>query len=319
MGQEILACTWQEYPELHQPGDLVKLDPPLFTETDIAALPDFAATYQQDLRRFSSLPEIFWLNTPQAIATTLDKQATRQNLLAASVPMPPALPAKNADIRHHEELIRAMDDAGMQRVFVKPRHGSGAAGVIAYARNPQKGLEVLYSTLQEQQGRWCNTRRIHRSEDSFVNRRMLDKVLSLDAVVERWVPKDRYHGQCYDLRVVCLQKKILFWVARGSRGPITNLHVNNSALDICLSPGLVQKMQTTCAMAMAQFPGLRCAGLDVLLTPVNSKGEQDVLIIEVNGQGDLIYQDIFGPNSIYMAQIVWMLAAGNAGVTDNRD
>lgn len=261
MGQEIFSCTWEEYPDLYQPGDLVKLDPPSITETDIAALPDFVATYQHNLRKFSRLPDLFYLNTPQAIATTLDKRASRKKLLAAGVPMPPALSAKNTDIRHYEELIKAMDDARVQRVFVKPRHGSGAAGVIAYARNPKKNMAVLYSTLQEQEGIWRNTRRIHRSEDTFANQRLLNKVLSLDAVVERWIAKDRYCGLCYDLRVVCLLDKMLFLVARGSRGPITNLHVNNSALDICLSPVIVQKIQKTCALAMTQFPGLRCATL----------------------------------------------------------
>ena len=50
---------------------------------------------------------------------------------------------------------------------------------------------------------------------------------------------------------------------------------------------------------MKLFPGLSMAGIDILL----EKGGKQPRIIEINGQGDLIYQDIFHENTIYKRQI----------------
>ena len=44
------------------------------------------------------------------------------------------------------------------------------------------------------------------------------------------------------------------------------------------------------------------AGIDVLL----EKGTMKPYIIEINGQGDLIYQDIYDENRIYKRQIEMM-------------
>ena len=47
------------------------------------------------------------------------------------------------------------------------------------------------------------------------------------------------------------------------------------------------------------FPGLRSAGIDILL----EKGSLRPRIIEMNAQGDLIYQDIYHENVIYSQQV----------------
>lgn len=44
------------------------------------------------------------------------------------------------------------------------------------------------------------------------------------------------------------------------------------------------------------------AGIDLLL----EKGTMRPRIIEMNGQGDLIYRDIYGENRIYQEQIRWL-------------
>jgi D-alanine-D-alanine ligase-like ATP-grasp enzyme len=93
-----------------------------------------------------------------------------------------------------------------------------------------------------------------------------------------------------------------FIVARQSHGAITNLHLNDSALavnDLALSPSLLLEIESLCPKAVALFPGLNVAGLDILL----KKHTMVPMIIEINGQGDLIYQDIFAENRIFKAQI----------------
>ncbi len=55
---------------------------------------------------------------------------------------------------------------------------------------------------------------------------------------------------------------------------------------------------------MGCYPGLASAGIDILL----EKGSLKPRIIEMNGQGDLIYQDIFAGNVVYRHQAELMKA-----------
>ena len=66
---------------------------------------------------------------------------------------------------------------------------------------------------------------------------------------------------------------------------------------------VLEAVADVCVQALEALPGLRYAGLDVLLD------EQTLTprIIEVNGQGDLIYQDIFADNRIYSRQAAYFL------------
>jgi hypothetical protein len=103
--------------------------------------------------------------------------------------------------------------------------------------------------------------------------------------------------------------KISFITVRQSDSPITNLHLNNRALSapvpgilpscLHLSDEQAADMETLCARAVSCFPGIRSAGIDILL----EKGRGTPEIIEMNGQGDLLYQDIYGRNKIYLEQV----------------
>ena len=53
---------------------------------------------------------------------------------------------------------------------------------------------------------------------------------------------------------------------------------------------------------MVCFPGLTCAGIDLL----PERGSLALRIIEMNAQGDLIYQDMYQENRIYRHQAAMM-------------
>ena len=92
-----------------------------------------------------------------------------------------------------------------------------------------------------------------------------------------------------------------FLLARLSKGPITNLHLNNAPLDVRelgLPARILDSVTHICQKSMECYPGLRSAGIDILL----EKGSLEPRIIEMNAQGDLIYQDIFKDNIIYRHQ-----------------
>lgn len=91
-------------------------------------------------------------------------------------------------------------------------------------------------------------------------------------------------------------------VVRQSNGPFTNLHLNNQAVDIKelrLSDVDFSAIEQLCGKAVSLFDGLNVAGIDIML----DKGSRKPRIIEINGQGDLIYQDIYSENKIYKKQV----------------
>ena len=129
----------------------------------------------------------------------------------------------------------------------------------------------------------------------------LDRLLGLDCIVERWHAKAQYQGYSYDLRAVVQDGRLDYLLARLSKGPITNLQLNNRPLDIDaleLPASVVDAVTDLCLRALALYPGLTSAGIDILL----EQGSLRPRIIEMNGQGDLIYQDIYRQNTIYRHQ-----------------
>lgn len=281
-------------------GDVVKIDPPDISGFGVAELPLFTSKYISALTLLASDSSLRFLNAPKAIITALDKRATKKALLLANLPTPPAL---ECNATCFEELLLLMEAARWGRVFVKPRFGSGAAAVSAFAYDFKHSRGVIYTSLAKKNGEWINTKKIGRVTDPSLCFQILNFVLSLDAVVEQWVPKPSVNGITFDLRVVWQLGKIEAIVARGSRGPITNLHLN----DLALPTELVEEwidydlIEEICKKATNVIPGLSSAGLDLLCTP---KGYQ---IIEINSQGDLIYRDIFDKNTIYSNQAQHLL------------
>lgn len=73
---------------------------------------------------------------------------------------------------------------------------------------------------------------------------------------------------------------------------------------------VLESVGEICRKAMGCFTGLRSAGIDILL----EKGSLKPRIIEMNAQGDLIYQDIYHQNLIYghQAEIMrqWLAGSG---------
>ncbi len=70
------------------------------------------------------------------------------------------------------------------------------------------------------------------------------------------------------------------------------------------------EIRCLCRDAMKLFPGLLSAGIDILL----EKGTLRPRIIEINGQGDLIYQDIYAENTIYKQQVGEMRKLWNRSI-----
>ncbi len=296
----LILIPWDKsgrLPALPEGRHVIKIDPPADGTYEIAGMEGRLRRYQNELRAMERDGHIF-LNTPDAICEALDKRACKSRLQGAGLPVTPLLPGSFAGA---EELLAYMERAREYAVFVKPNLYSGAAGVMALRLNPRGGRVAAYASCALREGKLVNTKKLRRLENREEIGKLLDALLVLDTVVERWMPKDTYRGKSYDLRAVYQFGHIAFLVARLSDGPITNLHLNNRALGedaLGLGEEKRREIEELCRSAMSLFPGLTVAGIDILL----EKNSKKSYIIEINGQGDLMYQDIYGDNRIYREQ-----------------
>ena len=277
---------------------MVKIDPPLHQETDIRLINTVSQNYIGFLQKMATRREIHFINPPKGIIHLLDKRHCKHRLIEHAIPTPPIL-ADGA--RSYDQLIACMRSEKVYRVFIKPNFGSGAAGVLALSLHPGDNRQVLYCAIQVAGNRLVNSKHIIRYENSDDITLIVNTILQQDNIIERWLAKARVGNKRYDLRIVYVNGEIVWRVVRTSSQPITNLHLQNEAIrfaDLNLPAEKVAEIDTLCLNAMKLYPDVHIAGLDVLLTQ-----KLTPYIIEINGQGDLIYQDTCEQNKIYQRQI----------------
>lgn len=291
--EELFSCL----PLLRQA--VIKLEPCVSDETDFLKYALLNQAYKETLQRLSemSLPDdVCFLNTPDALLRALDKKETKEVLMDKGLKVTPMLPSPQS----FDELRQLLADCG-RGCFLKPRYGSGAGGIMAIRYQPNRNKWVVYTTLRQVDGVIHNTKRINRLSVEKEIIPLAEAVIQTEAILEEWIPKAQLQGENYDLRVVCRESEIDYIVVRCSKGSITNLHLNNKAHwwnELSLSEEVRQQIYFQCQEAV-QSLDLQYAGVDVLI----ERGTDIPYIIEVNGQEDHVYQDMFAHNSIYTQQI----------------
>jgi len=326
-GVEIQVVDWKEFPQgfagmgRQEEEVFLKIDPPRWDSCCLEELNGLVQEYEENLEQIAELGrggKIFFLNTPEDIKALLDKRGCKRRLKEAGIPVTEEIQkgfptAKMLEGSHKkgfpltEGLLDAMGKQKIFQVFIKPNCGSGAAGVAAFRYEPGKGRMVLYTcgVREPVTGRLVNTKRLWRFTDREEVFSMLERLLRMDCIVERWYAKANHGRYSYDLRAVVQEGEVDFILARLSSGPITNLQLNNhpfKAEELGLPAKVWDNVTKLCCRAAGCFPGLRSVGIDILL----ERGSLRPRVIEMNGQGDLIYQDIYGENRIYSRQAEMM-------------
>ncbi|MCI9078249.1 MAG: hypothetical protein HFH68_04895 [Lachnospiraceae bacterium] len=286
-------------------GAVVKIDPPSYKITDLSIMQETLLIYQDILKRMSSCRCCF-LNTPEAILNVLDKRAAKKELARHGIPVTNMV---LDNVNSAGELLDFMKCNKEYSLFIKPVNYSGAAGVLALRLNPVTGRMKLYTSCRLSEGKLYNTKKLFAIDNSTEIINIIDKLAGKDnrnsmpgLIAEKWHPKDSFNGMSYDLRVVLQFGNVRHIVVRQSSGPVTNLHLNNNALDfkeLNLPGSIEDDIREICKRAAGIFKGLDVSGIDVML----DRGSRKPRIIEINGQGDLIYQDIFSENKIYTEQV----------------
>ncbi len=307
--------NWREHLDRFSGKELfVKIDPPLWTSCSLDTLDSLTGDYIDTLWALDKMIQergIEFFNAPATIIELLDKLVCKRRLLKAGISVTESLVDAYVSEKNGftvEQLFEQMKKRRIYQVFIKPVNGSGAAGVSALRIQPHTGRMVFYTcALIHENGELVNTKRLRRFSEPEEILPLLEHLLRMDCIVERWYAKEEYQGYSYDLRAVFQEGELDFLLGRLSSGPVTNLHLNNHPVEykeLGLSEKKIDEIILLCQRCVECYPGLRSVGIDILL----EKGSQVPRVIEMNSQGDLIYQDIYNKNKIYRHQAKIMKA-----------
>jgi hypothetical protein len=243
----------------------------------------FRVAMQQIDNTLSRCPQAKPVNRPSDIVAMTDKLACQQQLQAHGVPTPRLL----GPVESHESLQSLLDAHSLDRIFVKARYGSSAAGVLAYRRNRRGAEQVTTSASLEPDGtreRIFNVKRMRRYEGRDDVRRVVNAVAQQGAYAESWLAKPRLGGNHFDLRVLALDGRAAHRVARVGASIMTNLHLDNERRDpaLLLTSSQLERLTAAVERAADLFAESRLIGFDLV---VNGPW---VHVLEANAFGDLL-------------------------------
>lgn len=243
----------------------------------------FDAAMMRLAAQLSQLPQARAVNAPAEIILMTDKLACQRHLAAHGVATP-ALLGRIDGYEHLQSLLREHD---LDRVYLKPRYGSSASGVVAYRRNRAGRQQATTSASMAQAGgetRLFNVKRIARHENPADIAALVDALAAQELYAEHWIDKPRIGDGHYDLRVVAIGGQPMHRVARMGAQMMTNLHLDNRRGDpsTLLSEPDVAALEAATRQAALAFPASGVAGYDLVVR----RGQAHVL--EANAFGDLL-------------------------------
>jgi len=258
----------------------------------------FEQALDQIARQLAAHPGVDSVNAPHEIALMTDKWRCQEHLAAHGLPVPPLL----GRVGSFDEFDALLREHAVDRVFLKARYGSSAAGVVAYRRNARGDEQAITSahlveTLDTP--RLFNDKRIRTYTDRREIAAVVDLVAAQQAYVEAWIPKPRRGAGHFDLRVLALAGAPAQRVARVGLRPMTNLHLDSRRADpaTLLTGDELALMEDTTRRAAAAFPRSRVIGVDLVV-----KGQR-AAVLEANAFGDLL------PGLLWKGQDAWAAEA----------
>jgi hypothetical protein len=259
--------------------------------------------FRQVLRTLESRCDsasVRWMSSPQSILTAFDKLACLELWQNAGLPVPQRHPQVTS-YQHLRELVRDRH----ARLFLKLRYGYSAMGAIA--------LEWRDSLV-----RAITTVQVMRSNGGvklFVTKQpqvllrdseiewLVDTLAAEELVVEAWLPKARWNGLPFDLRVVTIGGKAYHAVGRANASPFTNLNLDAARInrdDLVADLGNKwEHVEALCVAAAQQLPDAGMLGIDLLIRPCRKK----FVLLEANAFGDYLPGLLFRGITTWDAQL----------------
>lgn len=240
-------------------------------------------------------------HTARELGCLFDKRWCQEHLRSAGVAVPEILPVPV----DWDTLVALLDTS--PAVFLKPRHGSSAAGILAIRRGPG-GRRIGWTTAVVDGDRVTNRVGARPIRDERVLRELVERLVPLGLHAERWIPKVAVGGRSADLRVLCVAGEARHTVVRVADGPLTNLHAGGqraplSALVDVAGADAVGDALAVATRAAAAFPGTLAVGWDVLIPRDGGPAR----IVEGNAFGDLLPGTSSRGEDPWTAQLVHLL------------
>lgn len=258
----------------------------------------FASAMASLAAQLADLPQARVVNAPGEISLMTDKLACQRHLAAHGVPIPALLGPVESHV-HLQSLLREHD---LDRVYLKPRYGSSASGVVAYRRNKAGRQQATTSATMSRadgQTRLFNVKRMARYEAAADIAALVDALAAQQLYAEAWLNKPRCGDSHYDLRVITVAGQPAHRVARIGDRMMTNLHLDNRRGDAAglLNEADVAALEAASALAARAFPASHVTGYDLVVRHGQAR------VLEANAFGDLLPGLLWQGNDTYLAQL----------------
>lgn len=281
-----------EWVRLDSPGEDPGVDALLRGSGDPTRVADGPRWYAALLAAVGTLRGGRRLTDTHDLAVLFDKRRCHAALAGAGVPVP-ASPTSGADApvpRDWPQVRELATAAGLRRFFVKPAHGSSAAGVVA-VETASGGRVQARSSVEIAADGVYNSLRVRRFTGETEVGSLVDALAGERLHIEAWLPKPSWRGRTADLRVVVVAGRATHAVLRTSTHPMTNLHLGGRRGDLDIARTAFDSSGygwdhalAVAERAAARFPRTLCVGVD-LLPAGNWRG---ATVGEVNAFGDLL-------------------------------
>ncbi|MGW5072142.1 STM4014 family protein [Rhodococcus sp. NPDC004095] len=281
-----------ELVRLDSPGEDPDVDALLRGPGDPTRIADGPRWYASLLAAVGTLRGGRPLTDPDDLAVLFDKRRCHAVLADGDVPVPisPTSGGAAPSPRSWPEVRESAAAAGLRRFFVKPAHGSSAAGVVA-VETASGGRVQARSSVEIAADGVYNSLRVRRLSGEAEVGALVDALAGENLHIEAWLPKPSLRGRAADLRIVVVAGRATHAVLRTSAHPMTNLHLGGQRGDLDSaragfdSSGFGWEQALGVAeRAAARFPRTLCVGVDLL----PSADWRGAAVGEVNAFGDLL-------------------------------
>lgn len=244
--------------------------------------------------------DVHWMSTPEAIITAFDKAACLNRWAEAGLPIPKLYPG----IATYSELRRRIPQRHA-RIFIKLQYGYSAMGAIAleWRDDRVRAITTVESTWAHGRPRLFLTKRPRQLHREFEIAWLIDTLGMERIIVEDWLPKARWNGLPYDLRVVMIDGRMNHVVGRANASPFTNLNLDARRLSRDVVEVEIgerwESLNRLCEQAVEALPDAGMFGLDVLVRP----GCQKFSLLEANAFGDYLPGLLHRGQTTYEAEL----------------